>query len=116
MVSIIPVLSKIHENMYATIYNNKVACNTIRKLSITDIKGQVNNRNDYSVKVEISLKEAAPHDLDITVFGQGYGKYIFKSNPDGNMIQFFEYKVVEDNNSKKLNEVTYRESKSRKIK
>ena len=43
MVSIIPVLSKIHENMYA-IYNNKVACNTIRKLSITDIKGQVNNR------------------------------------------------------------------------
>ena len=43
MVSIIPVLSKIHRNTYA-IYNNDVACNTIRKLSITDIKDQVNNR------------------------------------------------------------------------
>ena len=195
MVSIIPVLSKIHRNTY-TIYNNEVACNTIRKLSITDIKDQVNNRrydkiydlenfddqfklyrqycayisnrpsnqtmldfsknqevqqtvqlrdyfttaaserlyidmrdslgatgkkdamkrNDSSVKVEISLKEAAPHDLDIMVFGQGYGEYVFESNSDGNMIQFFEYKVVEDDNSKKLNEVTYRESKSRKRK
>ena len=61
-------------------------------------------RNDSSVKVEISLKEAAPHDLDIMVFGQGYGEYVFESNSDGNMIQFFEYKVVEDDNSKKLNE------------
>ena len=73
-------------------------------------------RNDSSVKVEILLKEAAPHDLDIMVFGQGYGEYVFESNSDGNMIQFFEYKVVEDDNSKKLNEVTYRESKSRKRK
>ena len=40
MVSIIPVLSKIHRNMYA-IYNNEVACNTIRKLSIKDL---INNR------------------------------------------------------------------------
>ena len=71
-------------------------------------------RNDSSVKVEISLKEATPHNLDIMVFGQGFGEYVFKSNLDGNMIPFFEYKVVEDDNSKKLNEVTYRESKSRK--
>ena len=73
-------------------------------------------RNDSCVKVEISLKEAAPHDLDIMVFGQGYGEYVFESNSDGNMSQFFEYKVVEDDNSKKLNEVTCRESKSRKRK
>ena len=73
-------------------------------------------RNNSSVKVEILLKEAAPHDLDIMVFGQRYGEYVFESNSDGNMIQFFEYKVVEDDNSKKLNEVTYRESKSRKRK
>ena len=71
-------------------------------------------RSDSSVKVEISLKEAAPQDLDIMVLGQGYGEYVFESNSDGNMIQFFENKVVEDDNSKKLNEVTYRESKSRK--
>ena len=43
MVSIIPVLLKIHRNTYA-ISNNDVACNTIRKLTITDIKDQVNNR------------------------------------------------------------------------
>ena len=43
MVSIIPVLLKSHRNTYA-IYNNEVACNTIRKLSITDTKDQVNNR------------------------------------------------------------------------
>ena len=73
-------------------------------------------RNDSSVKVEISLKEAAPHDLDIMVLGQGYGEYVIESNSDGNMIQFFEYKVVEDDNSTQLIEVTYRESKSRKRK
>ena len=195
MVSIIPVLSKIRRNTYA-IYNNEVACNIIRKLSITDIKDQVNNRsydkiydlenfddqfklyrqycayisnrpsnqtmldfsknqkvqqtvqlrdyftaaaserlyinmreslgatgkkdamkrNDSSVKVEISLKEAAPHDLDIMVFGQGYGEYVFESNSDGNMIKFFGYKVMGDDNFKKLNEVRYRESKCRKRK
>ena len=73
-------------------------------------------RNDSSVKVEISLKEVALHDLDIMVLSQWYGGYEFESNSDGNMIQFFEYKVVEDDNSKKLNAVTYRESKSRKRK
>ena len=73
-------------------------------------------RNDSSVKVEISLKEATLHDLDIMVLSQGYGEYIFESNSDGNMIQFFESKVVEDNNSIKLNEVTYRDLKSRKRK
>ena len=73
-------------------------------------------RNDSSVKVEISLKEVALHDLDIMVLGQWYGGYEFESNSDGNMIQFFEYKVVEEDNSKKLNAVTYRESKSRKRK
>ena len=73
-------------------------------------------RNDSSIKVEITLKEAAPHNLDIMAFGQGYGEYVFESNSDGNMIQFFEYKVVQDDNSKKLNEVMYRKSKSRKRK
>ena len=73
-------------------------------------------RNDSSVKVEIWLKEAAPHDLDIMVFGQAYGEYVFESNSDRNMIHFFEYKVVEDDNSKKSKVVTYRESKSRKRK
>ena len=73
-------------------------------------------RKDSSVKVEISLKEATPHDLNIMVFGQGYGEYVFESNSDENMIQIFEYKVVEDDNSKTLNEVTYRESESRKRK
>ena len=47
-------------------------------------------RNDSSIKVEISLKEATSHDLDKMVFGQGYGEYVFESNSDKNMIQFFE--------------------------
>ena len=52
-------------------------------------------RNDFSIKVEISLKEAAATDLDIMVYGQGYGEYVYKSNKEGNMIQLYEYKVVE---------------------
>ena len=32
------------------------------------------------------------------------------------MIQLYEYKVVEDDNNKKLNEINYRASKSRKRK
>ena len=82
----------------------------------TTAKKDAMKRNNSSVKVEKWLKEAAPHNLDILVFSQGYGEYVFESNSDGNMTQFFEFKVVEDDNSKKLNEITYRESKSRKRK
>ena len=84
-------------------------------LGVTDKKDTM-KRNDSSVMVEILLKKATPHDLDITVFGQEYGDNLLESNSDGNMIQFFEYKVAWDDSSKKLNEVTYRESKSRKRK
>ena len=34
-------------------------------------------RNDSSIKVEISLREAATTDLDIMVYGQGYGEYVY---------------------------------------
>ena len=73
-------------------------------------------RNDSSIMVEISLREAATTDLDIMVYGQGYGEYVYESNEDENMIQLYEYKVVEDGNNKKLNEINYRASKSRKSK
>ena len=72
--------------------------------------------NDSSIKVEILLREAATTDLDIMVYSQGYGEYVYVSNEDGNMIQLYEYKVVEDDNNKKLNEINYRTSKSRKRK
>ena len=73
-------------------------------------------RNYSSVKVEILLRKAATTDLDITVCGQGYREYVYESNEDGNMIQLYEYRVVEDDNNKKLNEINYRASKSRKRK
>ena len=49
------------------------------------------------------------------VYGQEYQEYVYESNEDGNMIQLYKYKVVDDNNEK-LNEINYRASKSGKRK
>ena len=73
-------------------------------------------RDDSSINVEISLRDAAEYDLDITVVGQGFSEFVYESGKDGNMIQMYEYKVVQDEKSKKLFDITYRESqKSKKL-
>ena len=73
-------------------------------------------RKYSSIKVEISLREPATTDLGMMVYGHGYGEYVYESNEHGNMIQLYKYKVVEDDNNKKLNEINYSASKSRKRK
>ena len=67
-------------------------------------------RDDSSINVEISLRDAAEYDLDITVVGQGFSEFVYESGKDENMIQMYEYKVVQDEKSKKLVDITYRES------
>ena len=67
----------------------------------------------HLLNVEISLRDAAEDDLDLTVQGQGFGEFVYETGKDGNMIQMYKYKVVKDVKSKKLNDITYRESQSR---
>ena len=63
--------------------------------------------SDESVKVEILLYQAAPHDLDITVIGQSFSEFVYKVGTEGNMVNLFEYKIVKDTRDKKLGELAY---------
>ena len=63
--------------------------------------------SDESVKVEILLHQAAPHDLDITVIGQSFSEFVYKVGTEGNMVNLFEYKIVKDTRDKKLGELAY---------
>ena len=73
-------------------------------------------KDDSSINVEILLRYAAEYDLDVTVVGQGFGEFVYESRKDRNMIQMYKYKVVKDEKSKKLDDITDRESQSRKRK
>ena len=46
-------------------------------------------RSDESIKVKISLHQAAPHNLDITVMGQSFGEFLFEVGTEGNMVTLF---------------------------
>ena len=72
-------------------------------------------RDDSSINVEILLRDTE-YDLDVTVVGQGFGEFVYESGKGGSMIQMYECKVVKDKKSKKLDDITYRESQSRKRK
>ena len=59
-------------------------------------------RDDSSINVEISLRDAAEW--------QGFGEFVYQSGKDGNMIPMYKYKVVKEKKSKKLDDIKYRES------
>ena len=61
------------------------------------------------INVEISLRDAADYNLDVTVVGQGFSEFVYESRKDGNMIHMYE-------KSKKLDDITYREWQSTKRK
>ena len=62
-------------------------------------------RSGQSIKVEISLHQAAPHDLDITVIGQNFGEFVYEVETEGYMVNLFEYKIVKDTGDKKIGRV-----------
>ena len=84
-------------------------------LGITGKKDPL-HRNDECILVEISLKEAAAFDLDVTVTGQSFGEYVYESGTEKNMVSVSEYKLVKDTKAKKLDELSYKHRKSRKRK
>ena len=73
-------------------------------------------KDDSFIDEKISLRDAVEHDLDVTVVGKRLSEFLYESRKDGNMIQMQEYKVVKDEKSTKLDDITYRESQSRKKK
>ena len=84
-------------------------------LGITGKKDPLKH-NDESILVEISLKEAAAFDLDVTVTGQSFGEFVYESGTEGNMVSMYEYKLVKDTKAKKLDELSYKHRQSRKRK
>ena len=58
-------------------------------------------RNAESILVEISLKEAATCDLDVTVTLQNFGEFVYESGTEGNTVSMFEYRLIKDTKAKK---------------
>ena len=68
-------------------------------------------QSDESIKVETSLHQKFPHDLDINVIGQIFGEFVYEVGTGGNMVNLFEYKIVKDTRDKKLDELAYNYTK-----
>ena len=74
-------------------------------------------RDGSTIKVRITLRNAATHNLDVLIAGQSIGELVYESRKEGNKLQMYECKVVQDTNSWKLEEIALRElgSKRRKL-
>ena len=72
--------------------------------------------SDEISKVKVSLYQAAPHDLYITLIGQSFGEFVYEVETEGNMVNLFEYKIIKDLRDKKLDELAYNYRQSRKRK
>ena len=70
-------------------------------------------QSDESIKVETSLHQKFPHDLDINVIGQSFGEFVYEVGTEGNMVNLFEYKIVKDTRDKKLDELAYNYTKQK---
>ena len=73
-------------------------------------------QSDESIKVQVSLHQAAPHNLDITVIGQSFGEFVFEVRTEENMVTLFEHKIVKDTRDKRLDELGHNCRRSRKRK
>ena len=73
--------------------------------------------SDESIQVEISLHQAAAHDLDITVIGQSFGEFLYEVRTEGNMVTLFKYKIMKETRDRKVEELiyNYRQSRKRKL-
>ena len=78
--------------------------------------GQKNpmKKDDSFINEKLSLRDVAEYDLDVTVVGQRFSKFVYESRKDGNMIQMYELNVVKDNKFKQLDDIMYSELQSRK--
>ena len=61
-------------------------------------------RSDESIKIEISLCDAMPFNLDITITGQSFSEFVYEQGSDGNMVSLFKYRIEKDDKDKKLEE------------
>ena len=71
--------------------------------------------SDKIIKVKVSLYQAAPHNLHITLIGQSFVEFVYEVETEGNMVNLFEYKIVKDLRDKKLGELAYNCRQIRKL-
>ena len=74
-------------------------------------------RSYESINVQISLPDAAPFDLDITMTEQSFSKFVYGQGSDGNMVSLCKYRIVKENKDKNLEEYpnNFRLNKKRKL-
>ena len=96
--------------------SKRLFINIIDSLGVTGKKYPL-KQSDEPIKVEISLHQAAPHNLGITIIGHSFGEFVYEVRTEGNIINLFEYKIVKDTRDKKLDELaySYRQSRTRKL-
>ena len=56
-------------------------------------------KDGSTIKVRITLRNAATHNLDVLIAGQSIGELVYESRKEGNKLQMYECKVVQDTNS-----------------
>ena len=96
-------------------YSKRLFIDMRDSLGVTGKKDPL-KMSDESIQVEISLHQAAPHNLDITVIGQSFGEFVYEVRTEGNMVNLFKYKIVRETRDRKLEELTYNYRQSRKRK
>ena len=73
-------------------------------------------RSDESSKFKLSLHQAVPHDLDITIIRKSFDEFVYEVGTEGNMANLFEHKIVKNTRDKKLDKFAYNYKQSRKRK
>ena len=68
-------------------------------------------QSDELIKVKVSLHQAAPHNLDITVIGQSFGEYLYMKSE-----QKKTWLIYSSTRDTKLDELAYNYRQSRKRK
>ena len=101
------------ENFFTNTTVKRLYINLRDSLGVTGKKDLL-KRSDESIEVEISLRDAAPLNLDTAMTGQSFSEFVYEQGSNGNMVSLFKYKIVKDDKDKKLEEYAKNFSLNRK--
>ena len=59
-------------------------------------------RDDSTIVLKIIPREAAASNLQVLIQGEGMGEYVYQKRQGGNLLKFYEYKIIPDKKSRKF--------------
>ena len=91
------------ENFFTDTTAKRLYINLRDSLGVTGKKDPLKH-SDESIKLEISFRDVTPFNLDITMTGQSFLKFVYEQGSNGNIVSLFEYRIVKGDKDKKLEE------------